>query len=322
MAKKELQMQEQGVATKRRSLAAFILWGAIGFGVGGAIGATTAVGPLSFIFPIMGIVGGASIGLLLGKRVRAIVMALEGAVGFGIASIPVLVYSGLGVGSIEKGMVISTAAIIEGTVILLVLGAIQGLIGGILLGIDLRDRARAKYLITGSTIGFAIGAQASWGFIFDFSPEVVFAIWGAIGGATLGLALGYFEKRIARSREDLSWKPEQTTWNNTTTFVVGIFLNLLLLIINFVNALNMRIGYYDLVAGVITPTGVVEFRMPNLLIFIVLMAVTIGLNLLMIIVLMKDKKRRHASILGALGLLAVLLPLISGLCLPPAMIPN
>jgi hypothetical protein len=42
----------------------------------------------------------------------------------------------------------------------------------------------------------------------------------------------------------------------------------------------------------------------------------------MIIVVMKDKEHRHASILGALGLLAVLLPLISGLCLPPAMIPN
>jgi hypothetical protein len=62
--------------------------------------------------------------------------------------------------------------------------------------------------------------------------------------------------------------------------------------------------------------------MPNLLILIVLIGVTVGFNILMIIVLMKDKERRHASILGALGLLAVLLPLISGLCLPPAMIPN
>jgi hypothetical protein len=62
--------------------------------------------------------------------------------------------------------------------------------------------------------------------------------------------------------------------------------------------------------------------MPNLLTFIVLIGVTIGLNILMIIVLMKDKERRHASILGALGLLAVLLPLIGGLCLPPALTPN
>jgi hypothetical protein len=96
----------------------------------------------------------------------------------------------------------------------------------------------------------------------------------------------------------------------------------LLLIINWVNALNIRISYYDLVAGVITPTGVTEFRMPNLLIFIVLIGVTIGLNILMIIVLMKDKERRHASILGALGLLAALLPLIGGLCLPPALTPK
>jgi hypothetical protein len=308
--------------TYKKSTLTYVLCGAAGFGVGGTIGATAAVGPLLFIFPIMGIVGGASIGLLLGKRVSAIVMAVAGAVGFGIASIPVLVYSGLGIGSIETGMVIPTAAIIEGTVILFVLGAVQGLIGGISLGIDLRDRTRARYLIAGSTIGFAIGAQASWGFVFGLSSEIIYAIWGAIGGATLGAALGYLEKRKVRFHEVLSWKPEQTTWTNTTTFRVGIFLNLLLLIINWVNAMNIRIGYYNEVAGVITPTGVTEFRMPNLLTFIALIGVTIGLNILMIIVLIKDKERRHASILGALGLLAVLLPLIGGLCLPPAMTPN
>ncbi len=251
------------------------------------------------------------------------VVVLAGAVGFGIASIPVLVYSGLGIGSTE-GMVIPTADIIGGTVVLFVLGAVQGLIGGISLGIDLPDRARAKYLVAGSTIGFAIGAQASWGFIFGLPFGVIYAIWGAIGGATLGVALGYSEKRKARFHEDLSWKPEQTTWTNTTTFRVGIFLNLFLLMINWVNALNIRIGYYayDEVTMVVTPTGVTEFRMPNLLTFIVLIGVTIGLNILMIVVLKKNKERRHASILGALGLLAVLLPLIGGLFLPPAMTPN
>ena len=93
-------------------------------------------------------------------------MALAGAVGFGIASIPVLVYSGLGIGSTEKGQVIPLWGIIVGTVILIVLGAIQGLIGGISLGIDLQNRARAKYLIGGSIIGFAVGSLATillWG---------------------------------------------------------------------------------------------------------------------------------------------------------------
>ena len=315
-------MQEQKRASNRKSILKYPLCGASGFGVGGAIGATTAVGPLLFIFPIMGIVGGTSIGLLLGKRIRAIVMALAGAVGFGIASIPVLLVAGLGIGATEKAQAIPLWGVIAGTVFLFVLGALQGFIGSISLGIDLQNRARAKYIIVGSTIGFAIGAQASWGWLFGLPLEVIYALWGAIGGATLGVALGYFEKRRERFHEDLSWKPEQTTWTKTMTFGVGIFLNLLLLMINLVNSFNIRIGHYNLVAGVITPTGVTEFRMPNLLILIVLIGVTVGFNILMIIVLMKDKERRHASILGALGLLAVLLPLISGLCLPPAMIPN
>ena len=307
---------------RKKSILIYTLCGAAGFGVGGAIGGITAGGPLFFIFPIMGIVGGASLGLLLGKRVRAILMALAGAVGFGIASIPVLVYSGLGIGSTEKGQVIPLWGIIVGTVILFVLGAIQGLIGGISLGIDLQDRAKAKYLIAGSIIGFTIGAQAAWGFVFGLPDIVVYTIWGAVGGGVLGATLGYLEKRKARFHEESTRIPEQTNWTNTTTFKVGIFLNLLLLIINFVNSLNIRIGYYNLVDGATTPTGVTEFRMPNLVIFIVLIGVTIGLNLLMIIVLMKDKERRRAIILGALGLLTVLLPLIAGLCLPPAMIPK
>ncbi len=310
-----------GQLTHKKSILTYALCGAAGFGVGGAIGATTAVGPLLFIFPIMGIFGGASIGLLLGKRVRAIVMALASAVGFGIASIPVLVYSGLGIGSIEKGMVIPTAAIIEDTVILLVLGALQGLIGGISLGIDLGDRARAKYLIAGSTIGFAIGAQANWGWIFGLSLEGIYAIWGAIGGATLGAALGYLEKRKARFHEDLSVKPEQAEWTNATTFKLGVFLNLLLMIVGWGNAMNLRVAYYNEIAGVITPTGVIDFQMPNLLIFIVLIVLTIGFNMLMVYVLLKSKERRRARILGALGLLAVTLPLIGGLCLPPPMMP-
>lgn len=56
---KGIQMQEQKEIIKRRSIGAFILWGAMGFGIGGAIGATTAVGPMVFIFPIMGAIGGA-----------------------------------------------------------------------------------------------------------------------------------------------------------------------------------------------------------------------------------------------------------------------
>ena len=42
-------MQEQEVATRKRSIAAFILWGAVGFGIGGAIGGTIAVDAAIFL---------------------------------------------------------------------------------------------------------------------------------------------------------------------------------------------------------------------------------------------------------------------------------
>lgn len=121
-----------------------------------------------------------------------------------------------------------------------------------------------------------------------------------------------------------SRKSEQILWTKTTTFVAGIFLNSLLLMINWMTALNIRLRdyYIDELTLEVIPTGVTMFRMPNLLTFIVLLGLTAGLNILMIIVLMKDKERRYAIVLGSLVLLAVLLPLIGGLFLQPALVLN
>ena len=43
VAEKEGQMQEQKEPAKRRSIATFILWGAVGFGSGGAVGGIITV---------------------------------------------------------------------------------------------------------------------------------------------------------------------------------------------------------------------------------------------------------------------------------------
>ncbi len=169
---------------KRRSILAYTLWGAMGFGIGGAIGGATSDGPIIFVFPIMGAIGGASIGLLLGQRARAILMALAGAVGFGVASLPVLLVSGLAINRIN----------VQGAVLLLVLGAAQGLIGGASLGVVLRDMQRTASLIGGGVVGFGLGALAARVFI-DEAGVPMFVIWGVIGGAVLGAALGYLEKR-------------------------------------------------------------------------------------------------------------------------------
>jgi len=156
------------------------------FGIGGAIGDATAEGPVIFVFPIMGAVGGASISLLLGKRARAILMALTGAVGFGVGSLPVLLISGLAINRID----------VQGAVLLLVLGAAQGVVGVASLGLGLRDPERARYLLLGATLGFGIGALVARAFVYELGVPM-FVIWGAIGGAGLGAALGYLEKKKA-----------------------------------------------------------------------------------------------------------------------------
>ena len=59
------------------------LWGAVGFGIGGAIGGTIAVDAAIFLgFAIMAGIGGMSLGLALKSWKMAGFLALAGAVGF------------------------------------------------------------------------------------------------------------------------------------------------------------------------------------------------------------------------------------------------
>ncbi len=64
----------------------FALYGAIGFGVGGAIGGVVwvALDAPQLGFPILGAVGGASLGFSLKDGKRAMLLALAGAIGFGV----------------------------------------------------------------------------------------------------------------------------------------------------------------------------------------------------------------------------------------------
>jgi hypothetical protein len=186
--------------TFTRSIGAFALCGAIGFSAGGALGGLTVEGPIVFVFPIMAAIGGASLGLLLDQRMRAIRMALAGAVGFGIGSLPVLLFAGLGLGSTEPGQVIPLWGIIAGIVLLFALGVVQGLIGGAALGFGFHNRTMTGYLVAGGAAGFGIAAQGAWGFLLGLPVVVVYGLWGLIGGGSIGAALGYFEKRKESGR--------------------------------------------------------------------------------------------------------------------------
>ena len=168
----------------------FAVYGAIGFGVGGAIGGVVwiALDAPQLGFPILGAIGGASLGLSLKHRKRAIFLALAGAIGFGV-------------GFLAGFFIVLTIwepVRVEG----LFLGAVGGALGGASFGLVLRNWRKAGLFALAGAIGFGIAVQAFWDLLRGLSPQVLWgaitlAIWGIVGGAVLGAALGYLGKRKA-----------------------------------------------------------------------------------------------------------------------------
>ena len=178
-----------------KRIATFVLWGAIGFGVGGAIGGAIWFGfelP-QYGFAVMGAIGGASLGLASRSWKMAGLLALAGAIGFGI---------GLLLGFFIVLAVWGPPVHVER----LFRGAVGGVVGGILLGIALRNRLAVVLLALTGALGFGVAMQAHLGWYitqqwlppqmpYAMEGAVISAMWGIIGGAFLGAALGYLEKR-------------------------------------------------------------------------------------------------------------------------------
>jgi hypothetical protein len=181
-----------------KKIAKFTLWGAVGFGVGGAIGGAVAsafIGAELLAFPILGAIGGASLGLALKDWKRAVLLGLAGAIGFVGGQL-----LAFGVGYfivLEHSRLTSLVPFIPGTVV--------GAIGGALLGLALKDWKGVGLLALAGVIGFNIAFPISYqGLVvrelylhYILGWTIRLAIYGIIGGAFLGAALGYFEKRKA-----------------------------------------------------------------------------------------------------------------------------
>jgi hypothetical protein len=202
---------------RAKSLMRFVLFGAVGFGIGwavagffnsGFIAITAAMFPpgpgprlepppwwvgsapyLSWFFA--GACGGAGLGLALGSWKRAIALAVAGGVGFGVGNFFFFVLAflfGLRPVGVAMGM---------------------GLFGGVMLGLALADWRRVVLLGLASMVGFGIGGAIAaalrmpTGLPFDWDQPplllvlyvLVQAMVGLIGGASLGVALGYMEER-------------------------------------------------------------------------------------------------------------------------------
>jgi len=171
------------------SMMRFVIFGAVGFGIGGAIAGASGDAMLLSFFA-MGVLGGASLGLAASDMRSIATLALTGALGFGTGflaafAIVLLVWDPFGNGFI---------------------GAVGGLLGGASLGVASRTWRRIVLLAVVGGLGFGIG----WGAVNVLSQPLVepgasgvtfwwsilfMTIEDAIGGASLGAALGYLENR-------------------------------------------------------------------------------------------------------------------------------
>ena len=168
------------------SVMRFVILGAVGFGIGGATASLIAfhlpgvgllLGPL-----IGGAVGGASLGLPLKDFRRVLILALLGALGLTVG-----IMAGLILGSFFSYAAAPVAAIV-------------GAVVGASLGAAYLDWRTIVALVVAGAVGFSVGNLADF---LRFSIPILrqlgeagsITVAGLVGGASLGMALGYLEKR-------------------------------------------------------------------------------------------------------------------------------
>ena len=166
----------------------FVLSGIFGFGIGGAIGGAmwVAFDAPHLGFAILGAIGGASLGVASQGWKRAWLFALICAIGFDIGLL--------------MGLFIPMTIWEPANGQSFLIGTVGGAIGGASIGIALRNWRSTGLLALASAIGFSIAVWCTWDTLRGFTPQILggaitLAIWGAIGGAFIGLTLGYLKNK-------------------------------------------------------------------------------------------------------------------------------
>ena len=177
----------------RTSLTRFVVLGAVGFGICGAIGSpliTFLPGGVALLLWLLvgGALGGASLGLALKDFRRVVILALLGALGLFVGA-----FAGLTLGSFFNYPEVPIAAFV-------------GAVIGASLGVAFRDRTTVLALAVAGAVGFSVGTLPAD--FLRFSIPMIrqrgeagsIAITGTIGGAFLGAVLGYLEGRNPQRR--------------------------------------------------------------------------------------------------------------------------
>jgi len=187
------------------SVMRFVLFGAVGFGIGGTIvGGLWPLAPLSFeaaglLFLLSGALGGASLGLVLGEGERTITLALLGILGFAIGG---LVALAVAVGFVPAFGSVSAS---EDYGARGAMGVLGGAVVGASLSLAFLDWRRTLVLTLAGAVGFGVGLivgvfalPGMFGVSFMvgiWGTVILCALTGTIGGASLGAALAYLESR-------------------------------------------------------------------------------------------------------------------------------
>jgi hypothetical protein len=161
----------------------FVVLGAVGFGVAGAIGGTLLF-PLGLL--LAGALGGAMLGLASKNLTRVLVLAVLGALGLNTG-----IFVGLALGSFINYAEVPIAAVV-------------GAVLGAWLGVAFRDWTILALAVAGA-VGFSVGLWAGDYLRFHLAmlrglgEAGSIIVSGLVGGASLGAALGYLESRKSAS---------------------------------------------------------------------------------------------------------------------------
>jgi hypothetical protein len=144
----------------------------------------------------MGATGGASLGLALDGWKRAVLLALVEATAL-FVGIYLSVFIGMALGLTLTKVFLEIFRLVYP----FIMGAVIGAIGGVVIGLALKDWKRTGFLALAGAIGFGAVAQfndAVFLGVFNsriLSVTVPLVVWGLVGGASLGTALGCLERR-------------------------------------------------------------------------------------------------------------------------------
>ncbi len=181
-------MAEKTVAANAGSIYRRVLYGMAGFGAGGAIGGAiwVAFDAPHFGFAILGALGGISLSPNLRDWGLTTSIALICAIGFSSGFLlPFFISQVIWEPVFGQGMFV---------------GGIGGAIGGISLGLSMKEWRKIWLFALAGGIGFGIAALFFWGMLRGLEPQILWgvitlAVWGIIGGASLGAVSGYVERK-------------------------------------------------------------------------------------------------------------------------------